>query len=113
MRETFDEQHEQSADLAPGIERRGPCRVCGKATLSATLSEYGQRCFACYEAYCGEVALRAPELVDRVVGPNRWAHALKKREQLGEPLTITQREMWRYALGEPPLFSKAKTESQA
>ena len=29
-----------------------PCHVCGKATLTETLSQYGARCFACYGIYC-------------------------------------------------------------
>ena len=31
---------------------RLPCTPCGEATLIATLSNFGARCFACYQAYC-------------------------------------------------------------
>jgi hypothetical protein len=39
---------------APPLENRLPCRACGTATLIATLSNYGARCFRCYEDYCRE-----------------------------------------------------------
>ncbi len=32
----------------------GACMVCGNAASNATLSDFGARCFPCYQAYCRE-----------------------------------------------------------
>ena len=43
--------------------------------------------------------------------PLQWAYDLRQRERDGERLTIAQREMWRAALGEPPL-QRRRTDRQ-
>lgn len=49
----------------PPDERRRPCMPCGKATLAATLSNYGGRCFECYQAYCRSPLPRLGEQIRR------------------------------------------------
>lgn len=39
----------------PELGNRRPCHVCHTATLVATLSQYGGRCFSCYGDYCTEL----------------------------------------------------------
>lgn len=80
-----------------GIEVRMPCHLCGGATLWATLSQYGARCYGCYVAYC-RTPQSGPKFVgDGRLGPTQWADALRQREQSGERLTPFQREAWRRA----------------
>ena len=52
-------------------------------------------------------ALRVPRQVWRFTG----LHELRQRERDGERLTIAQRQMWRAALGEPPL-QRRRTDRQ-
>jgi len=37
-----------------GNDQLLPCMICRKPTQPATLTNYGARCFRCYEAYCAE-----------------------------------------------------------
>ena len=93
------------------------CSFCGKQTLKSTLSEYGARCFECFEAYCrnGDPPVRLTDedkaevmrklLVlasnfGRPADPKAWAYALRDREQSGERLSRVQRDSWRKAIGE-------------
>jgi hypothetical protein len=39
----------------PELANRRPCLFCHRPTLIATLSNYGARCFRCYEDYCTEL----------------------------------------------------------
>lgn len=89
------------ADAAPQDGSRLPCHLCGEPTLHATLTQYGARCYPCYERWCAEPQT-GPNVGDRrATGPLAWAHALKTREEAGERLTLSQKVMWREALGRP------------
>lgn len=50
------------------------------------------------------MAAKVAEAVNRdgVANPKEWAEALRRREVAGERLTVTQRAMWREALGRKP-----------
>lgn len=87
------------AEMNGDVERRLPCRFCGQSTLIETLSQYGARCWSCYEAYCQQLQT-SPHVGDKTGGPRAWAYELRNREQRGERLSIVQREMWRQAIGE-------------
>jgi hypothetical protein len=65
----------------PASEGRLPCRWCGAPTLGATLSQYGARCFECYEAYCN-----APPTHLALTAEQRRA-ALKRSRELGREWT--------------------------
>lgn len=81
--------------------RRLPCAWCKEPTLVATLTQYGARCFRCYEASC-RTQQPSPAIGDkRKGGPKAWAHSLKAREQAGERLTPAQQAAWRDALRQP------------
>lgn len=74
-----------------------PCRVCGKSTLVETLSNYGARCYACFDAYCANAGSRAGRVSRSAIGRigqggkgRAWAHALRERHQGGERLTKAQ-----------------------
>lgn len=92
-----DEDTPPLPQSAPG-EKRLPCRTCGKATLIVTLTNYGTRCFGCYEAYCGEPQQKSMFLADKRRDTKAWARALKAREEAGDRLSPAQRTMWREAL---------------
>lgn len=81
-------------------EQQMACRWCEMATSVVTLSQYGGRCFPCFERYL--VTPQKPtsrEIADRNAGGHRaWALHLKAREQRGETLSIFQRLAWRDAL---------------
>ena len=81
----------------PAFETRLPCRFCGSPTLREVLAHYGARCLECYEAYVREPQ-PAPRVGDKTIGPRAWASALKARDEAGERLTPSQREMYRDAL---------------
>jgi len=93
-------QDEQQQD---GPVRYLPCRYCGKQTLVETLSQYGARCFSCFEAYCAEAG-RKHYSVNRDAtirigqggdgGPRAWAYKLRERHQNGERLTRAQVEAY-------------------
>lgn len=92
------------AQDGPITENRRPCMVCSKSTLTKTLSNYGGRCFGCFESYC-QAAPAAPSGSARIphnplggAMDRSWARRLQMREQLGEPLSKLQKTMWREAL---------------
>jgi hypothetical protein len=112
---SFDDSKDQSINSS--VESYLPCSFCGKATLTATLSQYGARCAKCFDTYCQEVS--APTLADervavarKLIGlsaawnkvggsdPRQWAHDLRNREQSGERLSRFQRDAWREAIGD-------------
>lgn len=77
------------------------CRYCGKQTLVETLSNYGARCFDCFESYCAKAGesssdpARIRASIARIgqggeKGPKAWAYALRERHQNGEWLTSAQ-----------------------
>lgn len=97
-----------------------PCRFCGGSTPRDDLETFGARCRLCYRAYSAEanpawwpnreltrderaaVIRKArqglAQLGQQHRDPKQWAHALKAREESGEPLTRHQRDAWREAL---------------
>lgn len=96
-RRTFDETNDQPVD---DVDRnRLACSWCSKSTLRSVLSQYGARCFECFEGYCRRPQDHA-QVGDKEVGPKGWAYALKRREVAGERLTGAQKAMWRTAIGE-------------
>lgn len=78
-------------------ESRLPCRYCGAPTLRETLTQYGARCFPCYEGYCREPQT-FPDIGNKSLGPRDWARALKRRHEAGETLTPTQISAYQGAL---------------
>ena len=90
------------------LENRAPCRWCGDSTLVSMLNHYGARCFACYEAYCGEPLPKVDAGDKRTHGPKAWAHALRAREERGEPLSPAQRAMWRSAISSHDVLDRVK-----
>lgn len=81
-------------------ENRLRCLRCGAATLRETMSQYGGRCFACYEAYCAEPR-RFPDTGTKGE-PRSWAHALKRRHDAGEELSAAQVSAYQAALRARP-----------
>lgn len=80
---------------------RLPCSRCATPTLRSTLTQYGARCFECYEA-----STREPRTFPDVGSkddPRSWARALKQRHENGERLTPAQIKAYRRALKEPVL----------
>lgn len=89
-------QDEQQQD---GPVRYLPCRYCGKQTLVETLSHYGARCLACFEAYCAAGSRNAPVTDDYAdKGRRAWAHRLRDRHQRGERLTRAQVDAYEAAV---------------
>lgn len=93
----------------------GRCAFCGMSEESETLSRYGARCGACFDAYRSQCRPAKPmptpqerrAILDRLraslVAAGRpgkdWAIRLQAREKSGEPLSPFQKEAWRRALG--------------
>lgn len=86
-----------------------PCRVCGKSTLVETLSNYGARCFSCFEAYCAAAGTSAAPVTREAVkrigqggegGLRAWAYRLRERHQGGERLTRAQVDAYQAVLGD-------------
>jgi hypothetical protein len=48
-----------------------PCRYCGKSTLVATLSQYGARCFSCFEKYCSMTPAEIKAEYERGIAASR------------------------------------------
>jgi hypothetical protein len=92
----------EAADFT--VEQRRPCMICSKSTLTKTLSNYGARCFECFEHYCQAApaadngGARIPHNPLGGAMDRSWARRLQMREQLGEPLSKLQKTMWREAL---------------
>jgi hypothetical protein len=81
---------------------RLPCMFCKTPTLRETLTQYGARCFTCYEAYCREPRT-FPYVGDKQRhGPRDWAHALQARHKAGEKLTPAQVDAYQAALRHEP-----------
>jgi hypothetical protein len=77
---------------------RLPCRLCNAATQRETLTDYGARCFRCFEAWQNE-RHEVPDIGDRTGrGLRDWAHALKRRHDAGERLTPAQVAAYKAAL---------------
>jgi hypothetical protein len=99
---TYRKRINENALLPPHgavpIEDREPCRWCNAPTLRETLSNYGARCFRCFEAWQAE----RHEVPDVGNKPDRgmrdWAHALKRRHEAGERLTVAQVVAYKSAL---------------
>ncbi len=90
----------KAASAAEEPPKEGPCIECGKVTKNETLSNYGARCFKCYEAYLA--AMPKVDTADkRSEGPKAWAMRLKRLEATGVRLSSVQKTMWRAALREP------------
>lgn len=112
----------QESSQADGAPRYMACSFCGQQTLADTLSAYGARCYACFQAYCGHVGPQLPE-GSRLVTPNRaklgaylhrmagamrdtrsnpraWAERLRDRHQSGECLTRAQSAAHQAVIGE-------------
>lgn len=107
MRKTFDPDVPLPPHGYVQEDKRQPCRWCDAPTSIATLNQYGARCFGCYESYCRNVPEATPYMADKRKGePKAWAHSLKAREESGERLSPTQRQMWRAAFG--PQLSEAE-----
>jgi hypothetical protein len=83
-------------------EKRAPCTVCSTPTLRETLTQYGARCFSCYEAYTREQRTFPDVGSKHQRGPRDWAHALKRRHDAGEQLTPAQISAYRATLREAP-----------
>lgn len=94
-RRSLSDDSDDAGSLGPVTHR--PCTFCGKATLIATLANYGARCNACYEAFCREPQPHV-DVGDKRLDPRSWAHALKRRHEAGERLTPPQIAMYRAAL---------------
>lgn len=95
MRNPFDETRkaleQQDTDLLP-------CRWCQKPTKRETLSNYGARCWKCYEAYCIAPIPARDKIAISVADnhPHAWAHRLHARRQMGQRLSPAQQ----HCLGE-------------
>lgn len=107
-------------EMDGGPVRYMACWSCRAQTLVETLSQYGARCFPCFEAYCAKggpeiqagqrivrpdpARLRAflRKLADGIRGAQTsqrgWADRLQERHQSGERLTPAQVRAYRYAL---------------
>jgi hypothetical protein len=79
-------------------EDRLPCRYCGKPTLRETLTQYGARCFRCYEDYLAKALSERVDVGDQRKSLKSWAHALKRRHESGEPLSRYQITAYQEAL---------------
>jgi hypothetical protein len=101
----------RAKDRAIADEANGdycPCGVCGTATLATTLSQYGARCFPCYERYCfgdagapirvltarekRDIVLRLRDVLTQMQrrNPRAWIAKLEQREASGEKLSEAQ-----------------------
>lgn len=92
------------AQDGPLTENRRSCLICSKSTLTATLSNYGGRCFECFGQYCQSApsaespSARIPQNPLGGAMDKSWARRLQVREQFGERLSRAQKAMWREAL---------------
>lgn len=68
MKTSFRKTVEKFADQGDDVGGRLPCLFCQTPTQRATLSQYGARCFRCYEAYCQEP--QAPARVSQLKQPS-------------------------------------------
>jgi hypothetical protein len=73
------------------------CMFCHRPSQWATLSQYGARCFSCYESW-QRAPQTSPDIGDKRKGLRDWAHALKRRHDAGERLTFGQIDAYRAAL---------------
>lgn len=77
-----------------------PCPGCRTLTERETLSTYGNRCFACYRAFCQANTRTAHPLPDKRTGGDlAWAHALLERHRQGYTVSQLRLKMARDALG--------------
>lgn len=101
-RAAFDERDDQDRPSFEAKRAPMPCRVCGKLTPVATLSDFGARCYSCYAAYLQQAVPQAnvpPEAVPASAPLGlAWAHRLKFRHANGERLTAAQVTAYRAAL---------------
>lgn len=74
------------------------CSFCGKPTQRETLSQYGARCFSCYEDYCRRSMPPPRDVGVKDKDPKSWAWALKARHESGERLTKAQIDAYMAAL---------------
>lgn len=79
-------------------EDRLPCMSCRTPTLLVTLTEYGARCFRCYETYCSTRTLAPKRRLDPRDDPRNWARNLKARHDEGEILSPMQVDAYKAAL---------------
>lgn len=114
-RKSFDPD---AADDAPAAARdeaaRRPCRFCNFPTLTSILSQYGTRCFRCYEAYCSMPQPAPATAANNIADKKAWAWALKAREERDPTgMSLAQRTMWREALRPELARQKAAAEGAA
>jgi hypothetical protein len=67
----------------------GSCHVCGTTTIGGSLSDFGARCFPCYQAYLRESRV-FPDVGKKSDDPRAWAYALQRRHESGDRLTPAQ-----------------------
>jgi hypothetical protein len=95
-----------------GEEHQGrylPCAVCRTQTQAATLSQYGARCFSCWETYRTGPLPKTPDVGDKKnSGPRDWIRALRRRDEAGERLTPAQRGAWREASHHGAFFDEVE-----
>lgn len=85
----------------PAIESSSlPCPGCRVLTERPVLATYGNRCEACYRAFCQANTRTSHPLPDKRVGGDlAWAHALLERHRLGHNVSQLRLKMARDALG--------------
>lgn len=85
----------------PAIETSSlPCPGCRALTERTVLATYGNRCEACYRAFCQANTRTSHPLPDKRVGGDlAWAHALLERHRLGYSVSSLRLKMARDALG--------------
>lgn len=85
----------------PAIESTTlPCQGCRATTERETLSTYGNRCFACYRAFCQANTRTSHPLPDKRTGGDlAWAHAILERHGRGQKFSQVVLTMARDAVG--------------
>jgi len=85
----------------PSIETSTlPCPGCRALTERTVLATYGNRCEACYRAFCQANTRTSHPLPDKRTGGDlAWAHALLERHRLGHNVSQLRLKMARDALG--------------
>ena len=96
-----------------------PCSHCGQMAPREDLSNFGARCYGCFQSYCAEKnadvgctrtlqdKLEILEALRSIAkasaqGSKDWAKRLQAREEAGEELSVVQRRSWREALRGSP-----------
>jgi len=75
------------------------CPGCRALTERTVLATYGNRCEACYRAFCSANTRISHPLPDKRVGGDRaWAHALLERHRQGHRVSHLYLKMARDAL---------------